>query len=403
MPQAVPPYLIALAVGELKFRSMGARAGVYAERPVVARAAREFEDTEKMIRAAEKLYGPYRWGRYDILVLPPSFPYGGMENPRLTFATPTVIAGDKSLVSLVAHELAHSWSGNLVTNATWRDFWLNEGFTVYIEQRILEEVFGARRAGMEEELAWDELQRELARLSERDQILHIDLEGRDPEEGATEVPYIKGALFLKHLELAVGRERFDAFLRGYFNRHAFQSITTAEFLEDLRVNLGAVNVPIEEWVTKPGLPAAAPRPPASEAFQRVDGEAARWVKGETAAARIPARAWSTQEWLRFLRLLPRELGEKRMAELDHQFRLTRTGNSEILQAWLEMAVRNGYRAADRRLEEFLISVGRRKYLKPLYEELTKAPEGKEWARAIYARARPGYHPITAASVDAILK
>src|SRR6185436_14049891 len=138
----IPSYLIALAAGDLAFRSLGPRSGVYAEPSVVDAAAFEFADTEPMIHAVEELYGPYRWGRYDLLVLPPSFPFGGMENPRLTFATPTILSGDRSLVNLVAHELAHSWSGNLVTNATWNDFWLNEGFTVYFERRIMEEVSG---------------------------------------------------------------------------------------------------------------------------------------------------------------------------------------------------------------------------------------------------------------------
>ncbi len=409
MPQPIPPYLMALAVGELEFRPIGDRAGVYAEKPVIARAAREFEDTEKMIQAAEKLYGPYRWGRYDVLVLPPSFPFGGMENPRLTFATPTVLAGDKSLVSLVAHELAHSWSGNLVTNATWSDFWLNEGFTVYIEQRIQEQVYGPRRAGMEAVLAWDELQRELARLPAPDQILHINLAGRDPDDGATEIPYLKGALFLKHLELTYGRDRFDRFLRGYFDRHAFESITTERFLEDLRANLLsqapelASRVPIDEWISAPGLPSSAPKPPASEAFTRVEAEAARWTRGRTPAGRLAVKGWSTQEWLHFLHALPRRLSAVRMAELDKAFRFTRTGNSEILVVWLEMAVRNGYRPANKRLEEFLTTVGRRKYLKPLYEALARTPQGKKRARAIYAKARPGYHPIAVATIDVILK
>ena len=409
MPQAIPPYLIALAVGELEFRPIGVRAGVYAEKPVIERAAREFQDTEKMIQAAEKLYGPYRWGRYDILVLPPSFPFGGMENPRLTFATPTVIAGDKSLVSLVAHELAHSWSGNLVGNATWRDFWLNEGVTTYIEQRIQEEVYGQRRAGMEAVLGWADLQREFGRLEARDEILHVDLEGRDPDDGMTEVPYLKGALFLKHLEETYGREQFDGFLRGYFDRHAFQSITTAQFLDDLRANLIsrrpelAEHVPLDQWVRQPGLPASAPTPPISAAFARVESETSRWMRGEIPIGRIATKEWSTQEWLHFLSVLPRQLGAAQMAELDQAFRFTRTGNSEILETWLLMAIRNHYRAADQRLEEFLTSVGRRKYVKPLYEELAKTPEGKQRARAIYAKARPGYHPITSATVDAILR
>ena len=152
MPQAIPSYLIALGVGKLEFRATGPRTGVFAESSLVDAAAKEFAETEQMIQASEKLFGPYRWGRYDLLILPPSFPFGGMENPRLSFITPTVIAGDRSLTALIAHELAHSWSGNLVTNATWRDLWLNEGFTVYLQGRIMRAVYGDAREGMEEML-----------------------------------------------------------------------------------------------------------------------------------------------------------------------------------------------------------------------------------------------------------
>src|SRR5918992_826142 len=241
MTQAVPAYLIALAVGDLRFRAMGRRTAVYAEPSVVERAAREFADTEKMISATEKLYGPYRWGRYDILVLPPSFPFGGMENPRLTFATPTILAGDKSLVSLVAHELAHSWSGNLVTNATWSDFWLNEGFTVFFELRIMEALYGRERASMLEVLGRRELTDEIARLgaTSPDTILHMDLEGRDPDDGMTDIAYQKGAAFLHTVESIVGRERLDAFLREYFDEHAFEPMTSESFLEYMNQELFA--------------------------------------------------------------------------------------------------------------------------------------------------------------------
>ncbi|MEW6210433.1 MAG: M1 family aminopeptidase/hydrolase, partial [Acidobacteriota bacterium] len=262
MRQAIPSYLIALAAGDLIFSSLGPRTGVYAERTVIRKAAREFADTEKMVAATERLYGRYRWGRYDLLVLPPSFPFGGMENPRLTFATPTIIAGDKSLVSLVAHELAHSWSGNLVTNATWSDFWLNEGFTTYLERRIIEALYGREREEMEAALGRQDLLREIEAFDERDEILHIDLAGRDPDDGATRVPYEKGALFLRHLEETFGRARFDLFLKSYFARFAFQSITTADFIDYLKKNLIdknpalAAKVPVEEWIFKPGLPSA---------------------------------------------------------------------------------------------------------------------------------------------------
>lgn len=408
MRQPIPSYLIALAVGDLSFKPLSARTGVYAEPSVVDKAAQEFSDTEKMVQATEKLYGPYRWERYDMLVLPPSFPFGGMENPRLTFLTPTIIAGDRSLVSLVAHELAHSWSGNLVTNATWRDFWLNEGFTVYLERRIQEAVYGKPQANMEAALGLRDLQDELGRLEDRDEILHVDLKGRDPDEGFTDVPYEKGALFLLHLEQTFGRERFDQFLRNYFDHFAFQSITTEQFLSYLKTNLLdkhpdlAAKVPVSEWINNAGTPASAPQP-SSPAFSEVAQHAQRWQRGEVAAGQIPVSAWSTQEWLHFLKSLPEKLDQKKMGELDQAFKLTQSGNSEIAFQWLMMSIRNAYQPAFNRVEEFLTSIGRRKFIKPLYEELAKSPEGKEFAMKIYRRARPTYHPIAVTSIDEVLK
>ena len=322
-------------------------------------AARELSDTEKMVVATERLYGSYRWGRYDILVLPPSFPYGGMENPRLTFATPTILAGDKSLVSLVAHELAHSWSGNLVTNATWRDFWLNEGFTVYLERRILEAVYGRGREEMEAALGLRDLKEELANLEDRDEILHIDLKGRDPDDGSTDIPYEKGALFLRHLEQTFGRAQFDRFLKSYFNHFAFQSITTDQFVAYLKQNLLDLNpalaakVPIGEWINQPGLPASAPQP-TSTAFARVEEQARLWLRSEITVAKIPTAKWTTQEWLHFLKTVQDEVSAgsgnaaARMGELDKAFHLTSSGNSEIAFQWLLMSIRNRYEPANQR-------------------------------------------------------
>jgi aminopeptidase N len=321
MQRAVPPYLIALAVGDLTFKPLGKRTGVYAEPSVVASAASELADTERMVEVTERLYGAYRWGRYDILVLPPSFPFGGMENPRLTFATPTILAGDKSLVSLIAHELAHSWSGNLVTNATWSDFWLNEGFTTYLERRIIEELYGRPRAEMEASLGRRTLKEELAKLDARDEILRVDLTGRDPDDGFTNVPYEKGALFLRSLEEGVGRAEFDRFLRSYFNRFAFQSITTDDFLGYLQANLLSKNsqlaarVPLKEWIDESGLPASAPRAE-STAFTTIEQAARNFATGNTPAASINASAWTTQEWLHFLKNLPEKLTPAQMTRLD---------------------------------------------------------------------------------------
>ena len=398
MDHPVPSYLIALAVGDLQFKATGPRTGVWAEPSVLEKAADEFSDTEKMVEAAEKLYGPYRWTRYDVLVLPPSFPFGGMENPTLTFATPTVIAGDKSLVSLVAHELAHSWSGNLVTNATWSDFWLNEGYTVYFERRILEEIYGRSREEMEAALGYQDLQDELKTQKPHDQILAIDLKGRDPDDGMTDIPYEKGALFLRAVEQAFGREKLDAYLKSYFDNFAFHGITTAQSLDYMRDHLfildpqAAAKIPVNEWVYQPGLPASAPVP-VSEAFVAVDAARASWMQGK----KIDTAAWSTQEWLRFLRGFPEKFDARRMRSLDTAFHFTTTGNNEILDQWLLMAVRNHYSPANERLELFLTTVGRRKYVKPLYAAMSAAQ-----AKAIYDKARPLYHPITQATIDALI-
>ena len=407
MRQPIPSYLIALAVGDLAFAPLGPRAGVYAEPSVIDAAAAEFADTEAMMAATERLYGPYRWDRYDLLVLPPSFPFGGMENPRLTFATPTILAGDRSLVSLVAHELAHSWSGNLVTNATWRDFWLNEGVTTYIERRIVEEVFGTPRAEMEAVLGRDVLLAELDRLDDPDELLHVDLAGRDPDEGMTQVPYEKGALLLRHLEEQAGRARFDEFLRGYFDRFAFRSITTADFLAYVREHLGGDDPPagapvrLEAWIDQPGLPADAPQP-ASDAFAEVERQAAAWSEGRRRAGELETGSWSTQEWLHFLSVASADLSAERMAALDAAFGLTGSGNAEIAHQWLLAAIRAGYGRADDRLDRYLVGIGRRKLIAPLYEALAATPDGRERALGIYRRARPGYHPISVDAIDAIL-
>lgn len=405
LDKPVPPYLIALAIGDLAFRPVGAGSGVWAEPGVVEAAAAEFADLPRMIAAAEALYGLYRWGRYDVLVLPPSFPFGGMENPRLTFATPTVLAGDKSLVSLIAHELAHSWSGNLVTNATWADFWLNEGFTTYFENRIMEGVYGPRRAAMLANLGYQSLSDTVAELggpTAPDTRLHLDLAGRDPDEGLTDIAYEKGAAFLRAIEKAAGRERFDAYLRGYFDRFAFQPMTTAGFLADVREKLFPEGAPfaLEAWTDGPGVPAGG-EPPLSDALARAAAQAERFAAG-AAAADLATAGWSTQEWQRFLEALPQSLPAARLAALDRVFSFSTTGNSEVLFDWLLLAVRNRYEPAVPALERFLTSMGRRKFVRPLFAALLEQGAwGRPIATRIYAKARPGYHAVTAGSVDAL--
>jgi leukotriene-A4 hydrolase len=405
MDNRVPPYLMAIAIGDLAFEATGPRTGVYTEPSMLEASADEMIDLERMVTAAEGLYGPYRWDRYDLLILPPSFPFGGMENPRLTFATPTIIAGDRSLVSLVAHELAHSWSGNLVTNATWADFWLNEGFTVYFENRIMEEVYGTERAMMEQVLGWDSLQASMADLPPEDTHLHLDLTGRDPDEGLTDVAYEKGAFFLRTIERTVGRERFDAYLRGYFGRYAFQPMTTEIFLADLREHLIRGDAALERdlqinaWVYGPGMPSNAVEP-YSEAFDRVDEVVASYAASGDASA-IPWSGWSTQERQRFLGEMPEEMAADRLAALDSALGLSQSGNAEVLFAWLMIAIENRYEPALPALENFLTSMGRRKFVAPLFAALMEEGDwGQPIARRIYAEARPGYHSVTTGTVDA---
>ncbi len=401
MPQPIPSYLLAIAVGDVEFRPFDTRSGVYAEPSVIDAAAREFSDTPKMIQAAEELYGPYQWGRYDLLVLPPSFPYGGMENPRLTFLTPTVLAGDKSLVALIAHELAHSWSGNLVTNATWNDFWLNEGFTTYFEHRITEKLYGREYSEMLWTLGVTEVKEGLATLPAADQGLFVNLTGRDPDEAPTTV-YEKGALFLRLLEETAGREKWDQFLRAYFDTYRFQPMTTTQFVDRLKTALPEVapKVDVNSWIHGPGLPANAPQP-RSEAFAKVEAQAKAFAAGADAAS-LKADGWSSHERVHFIQSLPK-LTPERMAALDARFHFSDSGNSEVLSAWLEKSIDARYMAAYPAIERFLTSQGRRKFLKPIYEKLATNPEDREFAMRVYAKARPTYHPVSQGTVDAILK
>ncbi|MDP9082260.1 MAG: M1 family metallopeptidase [Pseudomonadota bacterium] len=406
MPQAIPSYLIALAVGDLRYVATGPRTGVYAEKSVVKAAAKEFADTESMIQISEKLFGPYRWSRYDILVMPPSFPIGGMENPRLSFITPTVLAGDKSLVSVIAHELSHSWSGNLVTNATWRDLWLNEGFTDYLQTRIMTAVYGEQRASMEAVLGLDALREDLAKLKPQDQVLAIDLRQRDPGLVFSDVPYEKGRLFLSYLAAKFGQDRFDAFLRGYFEHFAFKSITTEQFLEYLQMNLLdrfpdiVTRAKVDEWVSAPGLPTDAVLP-VSGAFQPVDEFRTAWLDGKIAPKKF-GRDWVTQQWLYFLNKMPAALTAGQLADLDQAYGFTKTRNAEIAHSWFKLVIRNNYQPGFARLEEYLNTIGRRKLISPLYEGLMKTPSGTEFAKRVYAKARPGYHPATVAAIDGIV-
>ena len=403
----IPSYLMALAVGDLVYEALDNRTGIYAEPQQLAPAVKEFAELPAMLKTAEAIYGNYKWNRYDLLLLPPSFPFGGMENPQLTFVTPTIIAGDQSLTSLVAHELAHSWSGNLVTNATWNDFWLNEGFTVYFERRIMEALHGKDYADMLKVLGITDLEHTLQELgyTSPDTHLKLNLDGRNPDEGLTEIAYEKGNYFLLALEEAYGRTAFDNFVRKYFSDHAFRAMNTKNFLLYLKENL--LNLPTvnpvlkvnpEEWLYQPGLPAAKPTLQ-SELFNKVIAAVNIWEENQD-TANLPTQNWSTHEWLFFLHQIELTLTKAKMQDLDRHFNLTHSGNAEIQTIWFQQAIQLSYEPAYAVLEEFLNRVGRRKFLVPLYKALQQ--HNNNWAKQIYARARPNYHAVATSTLDDLL-
>ena len=408
MPQRIPSYLMAIAAGDLVFQPISARAGVWAEPAMVERAVAEFADTEKMIEVTEALYGPYRWERYDLLVLPPSFPFGGMENPRLSFITPTVIVGDKSLVSLIAHELAHSWSGNLVTFASAKHGWLNEGMTSYVENRIVESLYGKEFSDMEYVIARDALKANIGAMPEATQALAVKPGTElDADDALSAVSYDKGAWFLQFLEQRFGREVFDAFLRGYFDHFAFQSITTEQFLAYAREHLfnahpdTVTEAEIQEWLYAPGIPASAPQV-LSPRLGLVSSARLAWLGSAQLPPQQLTSQWTTQEWIHFLEGMPQTLTQEQMAQLDTAYRFTGTPNGELAMRWYPLAVRSGYMLAFEPMTEFLQTVGRRKLILPIYTALVQTPEGLALAKQVFERARPGSHPITAASVQRIL-
>jgi leukotriene-A4 hydrolase len=405
MPQPIPTYLLALAVGRLESRDLSPRSRVWAEPETVEAAASEFAGIEDMIVKAEALFGPYDWERYDMLVLPPSFPYGGMENPRMTFLTPTLLAGDRSLVDVVAHELAHSWTGNLVTNATMDHFWLNEGFTVWAERRILEALHGPDEALLGWALGEAALQSSIERFGADSPFtrLRTDLAGIDPDDAFSSIPYEKGSRFVALLERTAGRKRFDAFMREYMKRFRFTSITTEEFLAFLEEQLPgtAAAVGAAEWLYQPGVPPNAPvfRSPALEALTSL---AEGFPSGRRPSVEEAAR-WGPNELLLYLQHLPRELDPEGCRWLDESLKLTGRGNYEILAEWLTVAAGSDYEPVFPRLREVLLRVGRMKFLRPLYTALGRHPRTRALARDVFAQASPRYHALSRRVASSVIE
>jgi leukotriene-A4 hydrolase len=404
MPQSIPPYLFAFAVGNIVSRDLGPRSRCYTEPEMLEKSAWEFAEVDRMLLAAEDIFGPYLWDRFDFLVMPPSFPYGGMENPRLTFLTPTLLAGDRSLVNVLAHELAHSWTGNLVTNASINDFWLNEGFTVWAERRILEKSEGLEAKSLAAAIGRNGLMESMKSFGMDSPFTQLEIngEGSDPDEFYSLVPYEKGFLFVALLEETAGREVFDPFVKMYIQHFSFTSITTAQFEEFLNRELPglAEKVGAQQWIHQPGLPDNAPVF-ASPRLEKLEGLARGWSDGARPDTG-EAAGWTPEDWQIFLQAMPRSLPAEDCEWLDENFKLTEQGNCEILCNWLVIAANSGYEPAYGRVESFLGEVGRMKYLKPLYTALHGNPGGRELATRVFAANADGYHPIARGGVERIL-
>jgi len=400
MPQPIPSYLVALAVGDLAQRDLGPRTRVYAEPSVIEAAAWEFSEAERMLQAAEDLFGAYAWDRYDFIVLPPSFPLGGMENPRMTFLTPTLIAGDRSLVSVLVHELAHSWTGNLVTNASNEHFWLNEGWTVYAERRLLEVLYGVEAATQQARLGRIALDEALDERREagRSTALSFRQAGLDPDEEFSKIPYEKGFLFLTALQRSVGREAFDAFLQRYLARYRFQSIDTETFADFVRAELpvAAQSLDLDDWLYGEGLAEDAPTF-TSERLDELEELARAW----TPERQPDAAGWTTTEILFFLAQLPM-LDAPATEALSGWLGLRQTANAELQSAWLTKAAAANLSDVEGELRAFVNRVGRTKLLRPVLAAMVDG-ELKDLAAELIAANRSRWHSSTRLVLDALLR
>jgi aminopeptidase N len=407
MPQPIPSYLMAIAVGHFFFAPIGEQTGVYAEPELLEAAAWEFAETQDMMDRTEAVYGEYRWGRYDLLILPPSFPYGGMENPRLSFITPTVIAGDRSLVSLIAHELAHSWSGNLVTNATWRDIWLNEGFTSYLDARLIEMLYGKARADEERYNNFTNLMTQFGYIAPQMQALAPEKRAAAGEESQGSTYYAKGQFMLEHLEALFGRETFDQFLSAYFDHFAWQSITTEQFVDYIDQNLFQANPGVysvdqlAQWLFEPGLPDEA-QVPVAETIEASTRAARDFAAGEIGADDISTANWSPQAIVNLLAQLPESTASAQLAALDEALGLSASRNAEIAREWFTQVAQRRHEAAYSAMEQHLKRFGRTWLLSGAYRGLVQNGQDAEWARRIFQEAKGSYHPLTRMAIEKIL-
>ncbi len=411
MEQPVPSYLIALAAGDLKFSPLGDRTGVYAEPSVLPKAEFEFAELDKIFAIAERMFGPYLWGRFDVLVMPFSFPYGGMENPRLTFVSPTTISGDRSSVFVVAHELAHSWSGNLTTNANWNEFWLNEGPTTYFERRIIEELYGTKRSEVEWALSYSELLENLDGFKDDQELtkLHTHLDERSPEDGFNGLPYNKGSFFFYELESKLGREKLDQFWRFYFGKYAFKSVTTDDFMYALSSFFDdsdlIEDLDVKTWVFEPNIPAKW-APPSFPRIKEIQVLAEDFITNRLQdSAKITALDSREQGVFLDIILSQSRLNHEQLTTIEKSFALSTSGNAELLAKWFQITIANQFTLNFPQIEKFLMTTGRMRFLVPVFKALnqTNSCQSIEFANKVYGKARASYFKVAQNRLDKLMQ
>lgn len=431
MEKPIPSYLISLTAGNIVYHPYSDKCGVYSHPDKIDQAKEEFSALPKMIASIEQIFGPYSWGNYDVLVQHPSFPFGGMENPRLTFVSPSIVAGDKSLVSVIAHELAHSWSGNLVTNETWNDFWLNEGFTVYLEHRIMEAIYGKAQSLLLSEIEMSELIEEMKTIKSskhpEDGALCLNLKNRNPDEGMTSIAYVKGAYFLKTLEHKVGRKKMDAFLKDYFSAFQYKSINTKNFVKYLNEKLllpNYIDFNLNEWIYEHDLPSNC-FTERSFLLQQMNGLADatnkgvdvfgpkqkfKWVEKKKRRRKIKKKVWyteqlnpkiyNTQQWIMYLRKLNPTLTKRELNRIERYNQFSKA-NSELQFEWFMLNLKCNNWSVAPKIEKFLSLTGRRKYVEPLFTWILKDKNHFEWAKRVFNTTMNNYHSVTQQSINAL--
>ena len=404
MPQPIPSYLFGIAVGNIAFEELGPHTGVYSEPEILESAAWEFADNEKKLVEAEKLFGPYLWDRYDVLILPPSFPYGGMENPRLTFLTPTCILGDRSRANLVSHELAHAWTGNLVTNATWEDFWLNEGWTTYAESRITEVLEGEDYSQLYALIRRKIMLKVMERfgMDSDKTCLKYSQTGIDPDEVFSVIPYEKGSSFVLQLEKSVGREVFDAFIKKYIATFSFQSLTTKAFVSFLEQELPEAieRVDIDEWLYAPGFPESAPAL-SSSLFDEVKASVDAYESGAFPDGHQIAD-WIPDQIRLFLLMLPERMPAEDCRHIERIFNLKDNRNYFMMNRFYQICVQSGYEDVLPGIERMVGSDGRMVTLAMIFRTMVKEEWTRDKARSMFERHRERHHPTTVAIIERIL-